>query len=184
MVMVKVMESWSLYRMYSQQLLQKMDQVGNFTKVNDHKPTVGSGRLQSTSHYNTHVNETRHSWLRWIWNQHIPVWLIMTVCESMPYWFSTNIVMLVQLCDTGSVYCTLPLIGTSCIILSDWLLHILVRTMLKFTSPSKHWISYVRGKQNISLRTKAGIKILPSVILAVNHLYMIHWIYHRLELVG
>ena len=113
----------------------------------------------------------------------IPVWLIMTVCESMPYWFSTNIVMLVQLCDTGSVYCTLPLIGTSCTILSDWLLHILVRTMLKFSSPSKHWTSYVRGKQNISLRTKAGI-ILPSVILAVNHLHMIHWIYHRLELVG
>ena len=33
------------------------------------------------------------------------------------------------------------------------------------TSPSKHWTSYVRGKQNISLWTKAGIKILPSVIL-------------------
>ena len=50
--MVKVMENWSLYRMYSQQLLQKMDEVGNFTKVTiyDHKPTIGGGRLQFTSH--------------------------------------------------------------------------------------------------------------------------------------
>ena len=72
----------------------------------------------------------------------IPVWLISTVCVSVPYWFSTNSVMLVQLCDTGSVYCTLSLIGTSGTILSDTLLQILLRTILKLTSPIKHWTSF------------------------------------------
>ena len=124
--------------------------------------TTGGGRLQSRQvllHAHVSMIVLHPHWLRLLCLAR-PA-MAVSIWSFQVYETYAMLSVLHYYCDVGPTvwyWQCVPLIGTSCTILSDWLLQIVLRTILKLTSPSKHWTSYVRGKQNISLQTKAGIK--------------------------